>query len=169
MFCTKCGAALREGARFCNRCGAPVLRRPEAAKPKAKLTKNGWIALSVVAALLVVLLAVSGGGASGGGKPGGVYASPAYSNPRHGLDSNYYGRGEYVSFQGNKMSVYFVAGAYTMTGKYSIEGGTLRLQVSDSDYELCGGFFNTSGGDIVFNYEKDGKNIILDGIEFYKQ
>lgn len=162
MFCRKCGAPLQEGARFCNRCGAPVIRHP---KTKIPLTRNAWIALGAVAVVLVIVLAASVGSSG----LSGTYASPAYSNPRHSLDSNYYGRGEYVSFQGNKMSVYYVAGTYTMTGTYSIEGNTLRLHVSDSDYTFCSGFFHTSGGDIVFNYQKDGENIVLDNIEFYRQ
>lgn len=158
---------MRPGARFCLNCGAPALARPAVPKPVPGGGKTARIILFVLIGLVVVGIIAGVAGGANGGVANGEYASPAYSG--NGLETNYAYRGEYVSFHGNKMSVYYVAGAYVLTGTYEISDGYIWLDVDEADYEMCSSFFNTSGGYIVFEYSKDGKDIWLDGIKFYKE
>jgi zinc-ribbon domain len=41
MFCTKCGAALRDGARFCDSCGVQLSKSPQKAVDKSH--KSRWL------------------------------------------------------------------------------------------------------------------------------
>ena len=67
MYCTKCGAELREGAAFCPQCGGrvagvrPAAVRPETAEGSAAVSaasaqprKRSHLAISIVAALVAV-------------------------------------------------------------------------------------------------------------------
>lgn len=62
MYCTSCGKEVREGAKFCNHCGAelkkPVSEERQAPPEKPKKKKSKWI--PIVAALCVCLLAAGG-------------------------------------------------------------------------------------------------------------
>ncbi len=60
MFCTHCGAKLKEGAKFCASCGQPVVKDEEHGQPPQPLVKKKkmpfW--LKLVAALAVLALIV---------------------------------------------------------------------------------------------------------------
>ena len=41
-FCSKCGAELREGAKFCPECGAPASEREAALPERERSRKPEW-------------------------------------------------------------------------------------------------------------------------------
>ena len=64
MFCTKCGAPLKDGLKFCTSCGAKVDNPAVQAQPPppprtGKRVKSGWKAVLASAALAVVTLTVA--------------------------------------------------------------------------------------------------------------
>lgn len=70
MFCQKCGAAMPDGSKVCPKCGAQQGVQPAATttieKPKKK--KIGmWIALGIVA--IIIIAAIVGGGKGDSGTP----------------------------------------------------------------------------------------------------
>jgi len=75
QFCTKCGAALAEGAGFCARCGTPVeagMAAP-APPPIPPKRKRSWRGFWVIAGGLVLLVAI---GASRSGSTNNGTAAP---------------------------------------------------------------------------------------------
>lgn len=62
MFCTKCGAPLKDGLKFCTSCGAKVENPVEEAQPPhptKKQAPTGWKSILASAALALVTLTVA--------------------------------------------------------------------------------------------------------------
>lgn len=62
MFCTKCGAPLKDGLKFCTSCGAKVENPVEEAQPShptKKQAPTGWKSILASAALVLVTLTVA--------------------------------------------------------------------------------------------------------------
>lgn len=55
-YCRKCGAKLREDAKFCTVCGTPVALAPAVAEPERRIEKRPPPTISTVAIVLIVLL-----------------------------------------------------------------------------------------------------------------
>lgn len=64
MHCTNCGAELKDGAKFCTKCGRPTeplpTQRPQAVREKGKKKRKHWIPILIVVLCLALL-----GGAAG--------------------------------------------------------------------------------------------------------
>ena len=62
MFCTKCGAPLKDGLKFCTSCGAKVENPVEEAQPShptKKQAPTGWKSILASAVLALVTLTVA--------------------------------------------------------------------------------------------------------------
>ena len=71
MFCTKCGAPLKEGLKFCTSCGAEVETPAAQARPRTKKQSGtGWKRLLASAALVLITLAAALGLFSRAAAPG---------------------------------------------------------------------------------------------------
>ena len=71
MFCTKCGAPLKEGLKFCTSCGAEVETPAAQARPRTKRQGGiGWKRLLASAALVLITLAAALGLFSRAAAPG---------------------------------------------------------------------------------------------------
>jgi hypothetical protein len=189
MFCSNCGKQIPDNARFCDECGnavnvasaqdsqsrqAPrqnaaysgaVAYSQRAALPAAKLTAFSLpvkIAAIIVAAVIVVVGAAIAGGVLGGDIPNGEWKIS-------GFEVNYFGRGSFVDFLGNKMSVYYLPGSFVVTGKYELKDGRIWMKPDEDDYSLFNRFFNSYDGYFVFNYSAGGEYIWLDGIRFERR
>lgn len=58
MFCTKCGAQIKDGGKFCPKCGAPLKEAPHLGQKKG----NGSMPVIVGLVLLIILLLAGIGG-----------------------------------------------------------------------------------------------------------
>ena len=57
MFCEKCGAKAKEGAKFCEECGERLKKPVKKAKKKMKpLSKKNKIIIGVVSVLVLILV-----------------------------------------------------------------------------------------------------------------
>lgn len=58
MYCKACGAQVREGARFCAKCGAPLNDAERRAAARPRHSRKRWLLLLGAVAAIVALIAV---------------------------------------------------------------------------------------------------------------
>jgi hypothetical protein len=159
MFCQSCGA--RQGAAY----SGSVAYSQKAASPAAKLPAFSpaakIIAIIVVATIVVVGAAVTAG-VLDGDIPNGEWKIS-------GFEVNYHGRGSFVDFFGDKMSVYYLPGSFVVTGRYELRDGRIWMNPNEDDYFLFNSFFNSCDGYFVFDYLDGEEYIWLDGIQFERR
>lgn len=86
MQCQKCNTEIREGAKFCDSCGAPVAPGAEAPNEAAPANQTNWTAIIVVVVVVAVLgwLLFGPNGGSKNAAPGGNQTMASGENPHGG-------------------------------------------------------------------------------------
>lgn len=146
MYCTNCGKEVREGAKFCNHCGAelkkPILEEQQVPPEKPKKKKSKLI--PIVAALCVCLLA--GGGAlyfssrDKAPEPTGSESAEASIVPER--------QGEDASFNGHKYHVYDVDEVSSWDDAKLFcekQGGHLATITSQEENDFLNNYINECG------------------------
>ena len=132
-------------------------------------------AIALIIAIVFVVGLVSVIGIGDNGVPNGNYVTGSLNMTKdsrisQAFETNHFGRGENVSFRGNKMTLWYVVSTFKVTGTYELRGNQIWMKPPREDFVLFQDFFYHSGdGYFVFEYYPDGKDIWLDGKKFYRQ